>query len=167
MAEPLPDAPAENEILIGERNYEAALDIVIASAVRELLIFDEDFSRGAYNSLRRYELLRDFLAGNSNNRLTIILHESAYFTAHCPRLNDLLTVYSHAMTIYVTSEQAKVARDCIVIADQKHYLRRFHVEQARFRYALNDADTASMLNSRFSELLEASNQTVTATKLGL
>lgn len=162
MTDLIPD-----EILLGERNYEAALDLVIGSAERELLIFDEDFSKGGYASVRRFELMRDFLAKGRQNRLVIVLHDTAYFAAHCPRLCELLVTYSHVMTVYETNSQAKVAKDCFVIADQAHYLRRFHVDQARFRFAFNDADTVHMLNMRFDELLEATSQSISATVLGL
>ncbi len=48
---------APNTIILGERNYEAALDLVIAQAENELLIFDQDFVRGNYASSKRFELL--------------------------------------------------------------------------------------------------------------
>lgn len=167
MAEPTARELMENQIITGERNYEQALDNVIASAKRELLIFDADFCKGAYNSRARYALLRDFLASGRHNRLAIVLHETGYFTSHCSLIHELLAVYGHAMTVYETGEQAKAARDCFVVADRKHYLRRFHIDHARFKYALDDKDTANMLNCRFNELLEASSQSMAATRLGL
>jgi hypothetical protein len=157
----------EDQVLTGERAYEQALDLVIASAERELLIFDEDLSQGAYASLERYELIREFLAKNRHNRLVFVLQDTHFFTTRCPRLYELLSVYGHAMTVYETDEQAKAARDCFVLADQKHYLRRFHIDHARFRYAFNDENTANMLNLRFAELLEASSRTISASRLGL
>ena len=167
MAEPTASELVENQIITGERNYAQALDKVIASATRELLIYDADFSKGAYASRERYELLRDFLASGRQNRLVIVLHDTGDFTSHCPRIHELLAVYSHAMTVYQTGEQAKMAQDCFVIADQRHYLRRFHIDHARFKYALDDEDMANMLNSRFNELLEASSQSMAVTRLGL
>lgn len=167
MAELISSELTENQIVNGERNYEQALNNVIGRATRELLIFDEDFSKGGYASRERYELLRKFLVNGRHRRLVIILHETDYFITRCPRLYELLSVYSHTMTVYQTGEQAKVARDCFIIADQKHYLHRFHTDHARFKYALNDEDSARMLNSRFNELLEASSSSVTTTRLGL
>lgn len=162
MAELVPD-----EILLGERNYTAALDLVIGAAEHELLIFDEDLSRGDYASRNRFELIRAFLAKGRWNRLVVVLQDTTYFTKHCPLLYGLLETYGHVMTVCETNDQAKAARDCFVIADQTHYLRRFHVDQARFRYAFTDAETVKMLNMRFNELLEATNQSVSITNLGL
>ena len=96
-----------------------------------------------------------------------MLHDAGYFNAHCPRLRELLAIYSHAMTIYQTGEQARGATDSFVIADQQHYVRRFHIDHARFRFAFNDEETAGMLNSRFNELLETCSDSLTATRLGL
>jgi hypothetical protein len=154
-------------ILLGERNYEAALELVIASAEKELLIFDQDFKHGDYTSLKRYELISDFLSKNSLCQLTIILQSSDYFINHCPRLFALLKLFGHKMTVYETNDVAKIAKDCFVIADKQSYLRRFHIDQARFKYAFDDEAEVAALVIRFGELLDETTETVSATKLGL
>jgi len=157
----------ENQVVTGERNYESALDIVIQRAERELLIFDQDISKGAYGSLKRFELIRDFLARGREVKLILVMHNTDYFTTQCPRLYELLGIYGHVMTVYQTSEQARVAKDTFVIADNKHYVRRLHIDQARFKYALDDVETAAMLNMRFDELLQETSHTISVTALGL
>lgn len=157
----------ENQIITGERNYEEAIRQVMAGAERELLIFDQDFSRGGFSSLKCFEQIRDFLWKDRQNRLTIILHDATYFITQCPRIYELLSSYSHAMTVYQTNEHAKVAKDTFIIADQKHYLRRFHVDQARFKFAFDDVASANILNMRFDELLQETSHTITITALGL
>ena len=154
-------------IILGERNYEAALNLVIAKAQNELLIFDQDFARGDYGSAVRFELLFEFLSNNDLSKLTIILHSSEHFVNNSPRLFELLKLYGHKMTVYETNNAAKVAKDCFVIADKRHYCRRFHIDQARFKYAYDDVETCASLNMRFEELLEETTGTVTVTKLGL
>ena len=156
-----------NTIIFGERNYEAALDLVIASAQNELLIFDQDFVRGDYASLQRFERIQAFLAKNSLSKLTIILHNTDYFIQHCSRLFDLLTLYGHKMQVFATNDNAKIAKDCFIIADKRHYLRRFHIEQARFKYALDDMDECANLNMRFDELMDETTEALSSTKLGL
>ncbi len=165
--EPQAVALAQNEILFGERNYEQALDFVISRAERELLIFDQDFTKGAYSSTARYDLLRDFLARDSRNHLVVVLQDTDYFVTRCPRLYGLLASFGHAMSIHEAGGEAKAARDCFVIADRKHYLRRIHIDHARFRYVLDDGATASQLHARFDELLQATGEQITATRLGL
>ena len=141
--------------------------MVIAKAQNELLIFDQDFVRGDYASTTRFELLFEFLSKNDLSKLIIILHTATYFVNYCPRLSELLKVYAHKITIYETNYAAKVAKDCFIIADQRHYCRRFHIDQARFKYALNDAETCASLNMRFEELLEETIEPISVTKLGL
>lgn len=156
-----------NSIIIGERAYARALDLVIAEAEQKLLIFDQDFSRGDYASVIRFNLLHEYLNKGRNNRLTIILQDTDYFLTQCPRLFDLLTKYSHKMTIFETNSHAKIAKDCFMIADDKSYIRRFHIDQARFKFMLNDNETTSSLANRFDEILQETSHTVSATKLGL
>jgi hypothetical protein len=156
-----------NTIILGERNYEAALDLVMASAENELLIFDQDFECGDYASLKRFELLFAFLSKDNLSKLTIILQNTEHFIQHCPRLFELLKNYGHKMVVYETNDAAKVAKDCFVIADKQHYVRRFHIDQARFKYALNDAEECANLGMRFEELLDETAEIVSTTKLGL
>jgi hypothetical protein len=154
-------------IILGERNYEAALNLVIAQAENELLIFDQDFTHGDYASAARFELLFEFLSRNDLSKLTIILQSTEHFVNNCPRLFELLRLYGHKMTVYETNDAAKVAKDCFVIADKRHYLRRFHIDQARFKYALDDLQECANLNMRFDELLDETAEAISVTKLGL
>jgi hypothetical protein len=154
-------------IILGERNYEAALNTLIASAQDELLIFDQNFERGDYASLQRFEVIQAFLSKNDLSKLTIILQSTEYFIQHCPRLFDLLKLYGHKLVVYETNDNAKIAKDCFVIADKRHYLRRFHIDQARFKFALNDLEECANLSMRFDELLDETADAVSSTKLGL
>ena len=154
-------------ILVGEHLYSEAINIILASAERELLIFDQDLSHGEFSSKRKAELFQQFLNKSPSNQLTIILQDTNYFKHKCPRLLDLLTTYGHKMTVYETNETAKHAKDCFILADDKHYIKRIHIDQARFRYGLDDLATASLLDTRFKELLEATQDVVTISNLGL
>jgi hypothetical protein len=156
-----------NTIILGERNYAEALDLVIATATRELLIFDQDLTHGNYASAERFELINQFLSQHPLSQLTIVLQSADYFLQHCPRLFDLLKHYGHKMTVYETNDVVKIAKDCFVIADKLHYCRRFHIDQARFKYAFDDVAESANLHTRFDELLEETSQTITATQLGL
>ena len=157
----------ERQVLNGEREYEAAIDRVITVAQGTLHIFDIDFTRGDYGSVKRYELLQDFLRRSSGNTLAIVLHDMTYFMAHCPRLMNLLRLHSHAMTIYQTTDRARVANDPFVIADELHYVHRLHRDHPRSVLALDDPNGAKSIEGRFQEILEASHPAVFATTLGL
>ncbi|MEO6117866.1 MAG: hypothetical protein ABIP37_02220 [Methylotenera sp.] len=157
----------ENQILTGEGLYAEAINIVLANAKHELLIFDQDLSHGDFASLHKYQLFQQFLSQSVTSHLTIILQSTTFFNEKCPRLFSLLTTYGHKMTVYETNDSAKHAKDCFILADGLHYIKRIHIDHARFKYALNDAESVSALDSRFKELLEATHDVVTVTRLGL
>ncbi|MDD2833656.1 MAG: hypothetical protein PHD12_06545 [Methylotenera sp.] len=156
-----------NQIITGEHLYNEATQFMLASAQHELLIFDQDLSRGDFASVHQYELFRAFLAAHLNSRLVIILQDTRYFLHQCPRLLGLLKIYAHKMQVFVTNDKVKHAKDCFILADGEHYLRRFHIDQARFKYALHDKTTVESLNLRFNDLKEATQDLVTVTPLGL
>ena len=79
-----------NTVLQGERNYETALNLLIAKAQYELLIFDQDLSHGDYASLQRIELIQQFLNTTPLSKLTIIVQTSEFFVNKCPKLFGLL-----------------------------------------------------------------------------
>ncbi len=163
-----------NKIITGERNYEAALNLIIAAAQHELLIFDQDFTKGEFASGKKFLLLQEFLNKNSNNKLTIILQNTQFFINNCPRLLALLSTYGHRMTVYETNETPKIAKECFVIADKTHYCKRFHINQARFKYALSkedlskeDLEAIANLLMRYDALLAETTIALSNTKLGL
>jgi hypothetical protein len=156
-----------NTIMTGEHDYARAQNLIIEQAENELLIFDQDLTHGDFASLTRYELLNKFLSANLHSALTVVLHDADYFTSYCPRLCDLFRIYSHKMTIMLTNDHAKVAKDCFIIADNKHYIKRIHIDQARFKFSLNDNHAAASLKLRFSELLDETTYTLAPTQTGL
>lgn len=156
-----------DQIMTGEQIYSEAINIVLASAERELLIFDQDLSHGDFASKQKFELFQQFLSKSPSNQLTIVLQDTSFIINKCPRLLDLLTIYGHKMTVYETNSSAKHAKDCFVLADNKNYVKRIHIDQARFRYGLDDLATASLLNTKFKELLKTTHDVVTISRLGL
>lgn len=168
MSGPLEEVPAlQHRMLGGEAEYELAIDAVVALAQKTLHIFDGDLSSGAYASLKRFEALRDFLGRDRSSRLVIVLHETDFLTARCPRLMQLLKTHSHAIVIHKTHEHARVASDPFIVADAAHYVHRFHADGPRGLLATHDHAGARQLEERFDQLLEASHPAVFATTLGL
>lgn len=157
----------QNQIIVSEKLYGDAISIILASAQHELLIFDQDLSHGDFTSLEKYELLREFLSKNITSQLTIILQDTTYFQEKCPRLYQLLVTYGHKMQACVTNDTVKHAKDCFILADGQHYIKRIHIDQARFKYALNDPASVKLLHGRFSELKEAIQDVVSVKTPGL
>ena len=156
-----------NAVILGERNYEAAINLVIAKAQTSLLIFDQDFAYGDFASKQCYELIKQFLSTNEFCQLTIILQQADFFVNNCPRLFDLLKLFGHKMVVFETNNNTKIAKDCFVVADKLHYVRRFHIDQARFKYAFDDETECANLQMRFDELMQETADAVSPTKLGL
>jgi len=156
-----------NTILHGEQLFEGAINLIIGYAERELLIFDSGLMNGGYGSLRRAELLQQFLAKHRGSRLTLLLHHTDHLVQRCPRLMHLLKLFSHSIAVYKTGEEALVAQDSFVLADGVHYLHRFHVDHARFRYELDNPSAAQPLQERFGQIMETSTLGLSATTLGL
>ena len=154
-------------VLHGEQLFNAAVDRVIRLATREILIFDADLSRGDYAALARVETLRSFLAGGQQNRLTILLHDTDYLARRCPRLMQLMRMFSYSFSVHQTGEEAQHARDSFVLVDDMHYVHRFHADHARFRFNLEDPAAVQPLRERFEQIMATSTHGLSATTLGL
>jgi hypothetical protein len=166
MTDQAGNAP-QHRMLNSENEYEQAIDEVIDHAERSLHIFDIDLSSGGYGTARRAESLRSFLMRNRANRLVVVLHETDHLTRYCPRLMNLLKLHSHAISILQTHEHGRVASDPLVIADEAHYVHRFHADSARALQGLGDHAGARQLEERFGQLQEAAAPAVFAVTLGL
>lgn len=161
------DSLEPNRIIVGEHFYSEAISLVLTNAQRELLIFDQDLSHGAFSSIEKYDLLLVFLQNNITSQLRIILQNTDFLNQKCPRLLSLLKTFEHKMSIHLTSPHVKHLKDCFIVADGRHYIKRIHIDQARFKYALDDTSEVEILKSRFSELQEGVQEMVTITPLGL
>lgn len=153
--------------LEGEEEYAAAIAEVIGMAEGRLHIFDIDLSSGGYQTIERYEALRQFMTRSRSGMLTIVLHDTAYFERYCPRLINLLKLYSHRISVLKTHEHGRSANDPFVIADEAHYVHRFHADGTRAKLCVHDHAGARALEERFQQLMESSAPAVSATTLGL
>lgn len=156
-----------NKIINGEQLYNEAIDLILSRAQHELWIFDQDLRHGGFTSLEKYTALNSFLSTHIASKLIILLQEDDFFRNHCPRLASLLEIYGHKMRVHITTASAKHAKDCFILADGQHYIKRIHIDQARFRFAFNDPLSVEVLHNRFLELLESSEATASLKPLGL
>lgn len=154
-------------IIVGEQLYNEAINFILENAQRELLIFDQDLSHGDFASLETYNLLHRFLNANIASQLKIILQDASFFQAKCPRLCNLFEVYRHKMSVHVTNASVRHIKECFILADGKNYIKRIHIDQARFKYAVNDVASAEVLNNRFAELTTAIEDIMPTKPLGL
>lgn len=156
-----------NQIILGEHLYAQAIDLVLSKAERRVLIFDQDLSHGNFASVARYDLLHHCLSANIAAELCIILHDSHYFLQKCPRLNNLLRAYPHKMSIHLTDNSVKNFKSCFVVVDGLHYVKRIHIDQARFKFGFDEKMQTEILHQQFLELQAAAPYRISSITLGL
>jgi len=160
------NATPQHTPLLGNAEYEAALDTALAKAQRSIRIFEHTLGRG-YNSPQRFELLHRFLLASRRNRLQIVAHEPQTIDRNCPRILNLLRLHSHSISIHETHANAKSVYDPFTVVDDHSFVHRFHFDEMRGLLALDDPIGTHVLGERFDEIWEASSPTVSATTIGL
>lgn len=156
-----------NQMIHGENLYAQAIDAVLAKAQHRVLIFDQDLSYGDFASRARYELLKNFLSNNIASELNIVLHYADYFQQKCPHLLNLLRIYAHKVTLHLTDNTMKNFKSCFIVVDGEHYIKRIHIDQARFKFSCDDKLNSEVLHQQFLELLSAAPDRLSTITLGL
>lgn len=165
---PAPDAaaaPLERRIDTLAAQVEA-IDALIDLAQSRLCVFDRDLADTGWNGARRASRLAAFLR-RPGARLSIIVHDTRHLEGTCPRIVDLLGAWSHAMQVYRTGAEARGATDALVIADGRHYLHRYHVDQPRATFATDAPAAARVLTERFDQIWATGEPGLGGSVLGL
>lgn len=144
-----------------------AIDELIVLARQHIRVFDQDLSQTGWNSAARADRLATFLRQVRGRRLDIIVHDTRYLEGACSHLLNLLRNYGHALTIYQTGPEGRVATDPLLIVDGRHYLHRFHFEQPRAALGIDQPEQTQPLASRFDEIWVTGEAGLAGTVLGL
>lgn len=147
--------------------YVVALSSICELAKHKLLIFEKDFDSLGFNDEARFEILRAFLLNNPKNQLLLLAHDTRQMSQFCPRIMLLLRQFSHGMFIYQTPVNMKHLTEPFAVADESHYVRRFHFDDSRGILALNDGEGTRLLKSRFMEIWETSRPNSSTTTFTL
>ncbi|MFO1325047.1 MAG: hypothetical protein U1F15_13415 [Burkholderiales bacterium] len=163
------DAPREprDSVVDTVAAQSAAIDDLIDLAQNRLQLFDVDLSQGGWNAAARAERINAFLRRNPKARIDAIVHDTRWLEASCPRLVALFRLHSHAMTIYKTGPEARSAMDPLLIVDGRHFLHRFHIDQPRAAFAIEQPQLARPLVMRFEQIWATGEPGLSATVLGL
>jgi hypothetical protein len=151
----------------GAVEYIAALDNLCGLARHTLFVFENDFDNIGFNSEARYNTLRHFLLSGPNTRLHLLAHDTQPLMRFCPRMMMLLRQFSSKMYIYQTPPSLRHLTEPFSVADESHFVRRFHFDDARGLFAQNDPEGARLLKARFEEMWASSHPGASATTLGL
>ena len=161
------DETLQHTRLDGIADYSAALDTLCKLAQRNLYLFEKNFDGMGFNTEARYMTLRNFLLANPAHRLFVLAHDTHYLSTLCPRMMMLLQQFGASMFIYQTPKNLQYISEPFSVADESHYVRRFHFDDPRGIFAQNDPENARVLQSRFLEMWASSHPGVSASKLGL
>lgn len=161
------DETLQHTTFDGVADYIAALDTVLASAQHTLNVFEKNYEDIGFNSEARFDMLRRFLLASPSNRLNLLAHDPQHLIRFCPRMMMLLRQFGHGMFIYQTPQHLQHISEPFAVADDAHYVRRYHFDDTRGLLAKNDPEGARMLNSRFHEMWASSHPCASGTKLGL
>jgi len=161
------DDALQHTKLDGVADYIAALDTLCKLAHHNLYLFDRNFDGLGFNAEARYETLRSFLLASPANRLFVLAHDPRYLSTLCPRMMMLLQQFGHSMFIHQTPAHLHQVSEPFSVADETHYVRRFHFDDPRGILAQHDPENARTLKSRFMEMWVASRPGVSTTRLGL
>lgn len=157
----------QHTALNGTADYIAALDTLCGLAQRRLCLFEKDLDGLGFNSEARYDTLRAFLLASPSNHLQLLAHDTSLLVRRCPRMMLLLRQFAHNMHIYRTPQHLKHVSEPFALADELHYVRRFHFDDPRGILAQSDAEGARTLQSRFAEMWLSSQTGACANTLGL
>lgn len=168
------DGAAEPERAVPERisiatrrEYLDAFDALLAGAQRELYLFDPDLEQLQLNASARSEALAAFLRRSALTRLHIVVHDDKHLAHHCPRLADLIALFSTNVAIRRTDGDAARAQDCFVIADAADCVRRPVAAQLRGVIIRNDPNEAALMLERFGQIWDSSIPAAPPTTIGI
>jgi hypothetical protein len=137
------------------REHDRMMSELIAGACASVRIFEFALGR-AYASRERGALLRAFLLGAPDRRISIIVHHDGELARTCPRLASLREQFGSRFTLRITLPGVRHVSDPFIIVDGRHYLHRFHYAQMRAASGVDDPVGAQQLLLRFGELWDAS-----------
>lgn len=153
--------------LDGIADYTAALDTLCGLAAHNLYLFENDFDGLGFNGEARHDTLRRFLLESPAHRLFVLAHDTGYLSTRCPRMMLLLSQFGASMSIRQTPKGLRHITAPFSVADESHYVRRFHFDDPRGILARNDPENARALKSRFLEMWADSHSALSVTRLGL
>ena len=161
------DSELQHTQLNGIEDYNNALNTLCKLAQHNLYLFEKDYDGMGFNTVARYETLRNFLLANPAHRLFVLAHVTDYLTKFCPRMLMLLRQFGTSMFIYQTPKNLHHITEPFSVADESHYVRRFHFDDMRGILAQHDPEKARAMKSRFMEMWATSHPAVSTTRLGL
>ena len=153
-------------LLSSEGEYQQGIDEVLFRACHRLLIFDRVLYP-RWDQPRRADVLRRLCLANPRNTVCIALHDPESMLRDTPRLFSMLQTCAHAISIHRTQGEALRAQDPLVVADGRHFVRRFHLDGSRGVVVTDDPERTQPLLQRFEQIWAACSPGLSGTTMGL
>ncbi len=147
--------------------YLQAIDVIIASARKEICVFDANLKSLEFDSRARADAVAGFLSGGRDRSVRIVLHDLDHLNRYSPRMMGLLKRYSHCFSVRQTPESLRNLADSFVLADEAHGVIRFHADHFRGKIILEQLVAIHDWQQRFEDLWLESLPGASATHLGL
>ncbi|TJZ65895.1 DUF7931 domain-containing protein [Chitiniphilus eburneus] len=138
------DRPAE---------YQQAMLALIASAERELKLFEDDFEIAGIASREFADALNERLTASDALTITLLALQPDHIARYAPRILDLRQTWSHRFTMLRVGTVPELWHAGFAIADDERYVKRHHFDWPRGE-ASDDAREIAGLNHVFDELLQ-------------
>lgn len=155
-----------SNLLTSYGEYDAAIDLILSRAERQLDIFDHDLSLLKLERPARQAALERLLAA-PNHQLRIVVQDGQTVLARQPRLVQLLSTHGHHLSLIEADEKLQNLTDSFLIADHAHALVRFHRDQPRSKLLECEAEEVKPYERRFLAILEEGGTALSPRVAGL
>ncbi|MBE2259296.1 MAG: hypothetical protein IAE88_10595 [Rhodobacteraceae bacterium] len=148
--------------------YDSAVEEILDLSRNSLLIFDRDLAPLKLEQPERIVALRRLLSSQQDGRrLTVVVQQPDFVRQRSPQLMNLLALHAPAMSIIHSPPHLDRLKDCLLIADGRQLLVRFHQDQPRARVIVDDARECAPYLLRFDEILGEGGTPLSSITLGL
>lgn len=147
--------------------YQQAIGQVLEAAGNELSVFDTDLSQSGLESSAACTQLERFLRQRRKLSLRMVLHDTGYLERECPRLLQLLNLYSHAFEVKQLPDDLRHLTECFMLTDDATGVSRFHKDWPRGKWFVACPGEAGILQNRFRQLWDSALDGFSVTRLGL
>lgn len=149
--------------------YRTALDQLLATAPRQLRIYDHDLELLALDAPPRHETLRALCVAGGGRRIDLLLDNISQVARTHPRLMQLVRDFGHVLDIRQSDADADAPRpdQAFVLADRHGVLIRPDKLAVTGALHLDDAHRVASLHQSFDAMWQRARTQVSATTLGL
>lgn len=147
--------------------HDSFLKNILVLASKTLCIFDQDLSKLKLERPDNTESLHRFLSTDRQSLLWIVVKDAEPVRRDNPRFMKLLSTFPQNMTLVECPSHLASLNDSMLIADDRHALIRFHIDHARSKAIIDNAEECLPYVFRFKEITKEGGEQIFTTPLGL